>query len=239
MNLKEDEYFLPLLTAIKIITNIGPNESIHKHEKGSSYELFAKTYRARQSWTVQTHTDEQKETYVHIGQLIEWAWDLGFKTDEQSIDKYKDSLSGVFYLKKDRDEKRKHIKDFQSHKATNITEEATQKNNIKNIKIELNIIEERIRSIENTSSTEPTNNKINKVPIIEQRMIYIMSIVNELKYSPLNIEYGGKKIIEKMCLLNNSLFTQSTFEKAWQRAKRDGLIEVADVEKYKSKDDQI
>ncbi len=69
---------------------------------------------------------------------------------------------------------------------------------------------------------------------IERRVKEIEKLANTMFPDPLNIAGGGKtKLGNSLCESMPSLFTEATFNKAWQQAKREKLIEVEDVDQYK------
>ncbi len=51
-------------------------------------------------------------------------------------------------------------------------------------------------------------------------------------YNLMAIPEGGKAEIKKDCLLDGALFTDEGFNHAWKEAKKRGLIEIANKEKY-------
>jgi len=75
--------------------------------------------------------------------------------------------------------------------------------------------------------------KAPKQKIIETRIKEIVKQATALDYDLLSIPWGGKVKIKNKCLDKPALFTEPTFDKAWQKAKHRKLIEVKDVGKYK------
>ncbi len=63
----------------------------------------------------------------------------------------------------------------------------------------------------------------------------IVRHAKELKYDPLHIPYGGKGMIEELCLNDPLLFTESGFGHAWKAAKRGKLIDIEGAETYKAR----
>lgn len=63
----------------------------------------------------------------------------------------------------------------------------------------------------------------------------IGNVAKEQFNNPLSIPYGGKaKLRQLLCHEQPKLFTNSTFDKAWSKAKELGLVEVENVEQYKT-----
>ena len=53
--------------------------------------------------------------------------------------------------------------------------------------------------------------------------------------NPLSISYGGRaELRQLLCDQQPKFFTKSTFNKAWTKAKELGLVEVENVEQYKT-----
>jgi len=67
---------------------------------------------------------------------------------------------------------------------------------------------------------------------IDQRVNAIVKTAKTFKFDLQSIPYGGKRKIKDKCLNDRRLFSDSTFEKAWQEAKRQGLIEIENAEMY-------
>lgn len=70
-------------------------------------------------------------------------------------------------------------------------------------------------------------------PKLTQQIEEIENTSHELGFDLLSIPEGGKKKISGICLENDKLFTINSFEHAWKAAKKEGLIEVENVEQYK------
>lgn len=66
-----------------------------------------------------------------------------------------------------------------------------------------------------------------------QRTDWITRMAEDMFDDSLAIPEGGKSKLREKALQNAALFTESTFEKAWQAAKKNGAVEMANVEKYK------
>jgi len=73
-----------------------------------------------------------------------------------------------------------------------------------------------------------------KLKRIDQRVNAIVKTAKAFEFDLQSIPYGGKRKIKDKCLNDVRLFTDSTFDKAWQKAKRQGLIEVENAEKYRN-----
>jgi chromosome segregation and condensation protein ScpB len=66
----------------------------------------------------------------------------------------------------------------------------------------------------------------------ERRTAAIVKTAIRLEYEPLRIAWGGKVTIKLECLKDARLFTNSTFDKAWQAAVNAGKIKVENSESY-------
>ena len=75
-----------------------------------------------------------------------------------------------------------------------------------------------------------------KQQLKDKRVTMIVETAKAFEYDLQSIPYGGKRKIKDKCLDNTRLFTDSTFEKAWQVAKRRGLIEVESAEIYRNRE---
>lgn len=62
----------------------------------------------------------------------------------------------------------------------------------------------------------------------ERRIAAIVATAYSLKYEPQKIAWGGKAAIKAECLKDAKLFTDSTFDKAWQAAVKAEKIKVGE-----------
>ncbi len=72
----------------------------------------------------------------------------------------------------------------------------------------------------------------------KRRDTQINAIVQQAKtfgYNSLSIPYGGKTKIKNECLKNTNLFTEAGFDHAWRKARKDSLVEVENIDSYRSK----
>jgi len=74
-----------------------------------------------------------------------------------------------------------------------------------------------------------------KQRIIDQRVNAIVETANEFEFDLQSIPYGGKKKIKEKCLNDAMLFTEPTFDKAWQEAVRQSLVKVKNAESYRKR----
>jgi len=126
--------------------------------------------------------------------------------------------------------------------ALNITEKNQQLVRLRKEEIRLDILlfgplnEALVAAKEIGEAISELHNDQNDTQKLGQRAKRVSVIVETAKafeYDLQSIPYGGKKKIKDKCLDNARLFTDSTFEKAWQEAKRRKLIEVVNVETYR------
>jgi len=61
----------------------------------------------------------------------------------------------------------------------------------------------------------------------------IIEVAKSKNYPLKSIPAGGKAEIRRECLLDESLFTPSGFEHAWKKVKKDGHIEIVNIEDYR------
>lgn len=66
----------------------------------------------------------------------------------------------------------------------------------------------------------------------ERRIAAIVATACSLKYEPQKIAWGGKAAIKVECLKDAKLFTDSTFDKAWQAAVKAEKIRVENSDTY-------
>jgi len=71
-----------------------------------------------------------------------------------------------------------------------------------------------------------------KLKSIDKRVNAIVETAKAFEFDLQSIPYGGKRKIKDKCLNDTRLFTDSTFEKAWQKANHQGLIKVENKEMY-------
>lgn len=95
-------------------------------------------------------------------------------------------------------------------------------------------IEKEDRSKGKAEPEQPKPQK--QTRIIDNRVNAIVKQATVLEYDLQSIPYGGKKKIKDKCLNDARLFTESTFDKAWQEASRQGLVKVENVENYRKRD---
>lgn len=88
-------------------------------------------------------------------------------------------------------------------------------------------IEEAISELHNEQ------NETQKLGRRDKQVSAIVKTAKAFEYDLQSIPYGGKKKIKDKCLDDAKLFTDATFEKVWQEAKRRKLIEVENVETYR------
>lgn len=74
-----------------------------------------------------------------------------------------------------------------------------------------------------------------KQRIIDKRVNVIVETAKEFEFYLQSIPYGGKKKIKEKCLNDAMLFTESTFDKAWQEAVRQSLVKVKNAESYRKR----
>jgi hypothetical protein len=87
-------------------------------------------------------------------------------------------------------------------------------------------------SNEERHQVHDTSTKTSK---LDERVERILELVKIWFDDPLNIPDGGKANIKKtLCRLVPTLFTDSTFEKAWQKGKKGNLFEIENVEQYRT-----
>lgn len=67
----------------------------------------------------------------------------------------------------------------------------------------------------------------------EKQVAAIVQQATAFEYPLLSIPYGGKNKIKDECLKDLSLFTDASFDHAWKKAKKEGLIEVDNVDSYR------
>lgn len=73
-------------------------------------------------------------------------------------------------------------------------------------------------------------------PLVNQRITAIIETATRLGYDLKQIVWGGKSAIKSECTSNTpQLFTPATFSKAWQAARKAGLIDVENSEIYKGR----
>jgi hypothetical protein len=65
-----------------------------------------------------------------------------------------------------------------------------------------------------------------------ERVQFILDVISDLELSPMEIPTGSKQLIKTECLKKPSLFTESTFDKAWQHARSKNVVKMADHEKF-------
>lgn len=69
----------------------------------------------------------------------------------------------------------------------------------------------------------------------DQRIEYILTVIDELKFDRRKIPYGGKTTIKNHCLLNDpNLFTEATFGHAWTAGLSNNSFRLLNHEKYSS-----
>lgn len=77
---------------------------------------------------------------------------------------------------------------------------------------------------------------VTKGDSIESRRIRtIVETARRLGYNPECVAYGGKAAIKHECTKDARLFTDSTFDKAWQAARKAGLIDVENSDTYRKR----
>ena len=81
-----------------------------------------------------------------------------------------------------------------------------------------------------STSATPYSTTINK---IDKRVQWIKVNASTMFSDPQSIPEGGKSELRKFACANAKLFSESTFDAAWKKAKSLGYVEMADVEKYK------
>jgi len=70
------------------------------------------------------------------------------------------------------------------------------------------------------------------INIKEQRIIKIISILEELGYDPMSVPIGGKAKTKNECLKFTKLFAENTFESAWKCASKNNRLSIANKERY-------
>jgi hypothetical protein len=73
------------------------------------------------------------------------------------------------------------------------------------------------------------------VPVKERRIAAIVETARRLQYDPAKVAWGGKAAIKAECLKDSRLFTDSTFDKAWQAARDSKRVDVEDSETYRKR----
>ena len=67
----------------------------------------------------------------------------------------------------------------------------------------------------------------------DQQLQAILDAIKKLSYDTLGIPFGGKRKIRGECLRLHQQFTPASFEHAWREAKKRGLVQVQNIERYK------
>lgn len=71
--------------------------------------------------------------------------------------------------------------------------------------------------------------------LVQRRIAVIVETARKLGYDPIKVAWGGKAATERECLKNPALFTPATFDTAWKAARKEGLVEVENVEIYRAR----
>ncbi|MBT4860355.1 MAG: hypothetical protein HON46_06070 [Gammaproteobacteria bacterium] len=94
-------------------------------------------------------------------------------------------------------------------------------------------LQNRFSVLESNKTNTKLNKEVNESKISE-RVKLISDLASIWFEDPLKIPSGGKASLKKtLCLILPKLFTDSTFDKAWQVAKKHKGIEVENVDQYK------
>ena len=90
------------------------------------------------------------------------------------------------------------------------------------------------KTLDFDNHTEKPSDGSNKSKI-EERAEIIGQAAKDKFDDPLKIPIGGKKeLSNELCGNRPKLFTPSTFDAAWKAAKKNGLVEMEDVEQFKN-----
>jgi len=160
--------------------------------------------------------------------------DQGFIADDDVLEEFKSYLSPQFDLKKKLYELKKRIKKYESAELENSNDIIKQEEAVSILKGHCEGVEAEL--LNHSQFIQEKKDKVNdkrSFSINDRRIAYIMKVIKSEDFDAFNIPYGGKKKIKNICLNEQQLFTDSTFDKAWKVAKKTGLIELENEEDYK------
>ena len=228
-----DECYLSLIQAAKVVTGVAEDGNIHVDKDGAAYNLYAKTYRARRNWSVDTYINDNKETCVHIGDFIEWAWDQGIIVDSDVLSSYANYLSPRFQLKQKLFKIKNKLRQYESVELVSLSDIFKLEEAENALKDEYAKIEAAIQNQTRITQLNGAKVEQKKFSKTDLRINGILKTIKSEMLNPLDIPYGGKAKIKARCLDNPELFTDATFDKAWKKASKEGLVSVKDKEKYR------
>lgn len=88
-------------------------------------------------------------------------------------------------------------------------------------------------AIENKLYTPDKSRTFSPVGIKEMREKLLVDVATHLEYLPPQLPLGAKKKIKLHCIDKHpDIFSDSTFDKAWQTASKSGVLRIINSEKY-------
>ena len=241
MNIEISE-FMPLFDLAKLVVG---QPLTDRRPNAEAMSLIGDSVHERSSWgvTFKEHEinggDASPVTYdklYNLPQFIEWAWSKNVKAPGAVVESAQKEygFSKVF-------EYRFELDGIESEMARWNKAEGTSVGSLQLRDEKLKAMDSKKRMIISLLSLDivkcdDANDFQNGCDLSkeEQRVVEIVQEANERFDNRLMIpDLGKKEMNDYFCENALGLFTPSTFEKAWQKAKRLGLIEIENIEKYK------